>query len=105
MSTKRLTEPRPFTGKTEEAQVWSYKVAAYIKANPTIYADDYSKIFLGLGLCEKTPAALKWAESQYTMLANEQAAYDHRVAVAAAATTPTPIPPIPAALTWAHFVN
>src|SRR5713226_6129382 len=103
MSTKRLTEPRPFTGKVEEAQVRSYKVAAYIKANPTIYADNDSKIFLGLRLCEKNAAALKWAESQYTMLANEQAAHDNRVATAAAATTPTPVPPIPAALTWVHF--
>src|SRR5713226_1148579 len=105
MSTKRLTEPRPFTGKNEEAQVWSYKVAAYIKANPTIYADDESKIYLVLGLMEKNRVALKWAESQYTMLANEQAAYDLRVAAATTATPPTPIPPIPAALTWVHFAD
>src|SRR5216684_4227935 len=103
MSTKRLTEPRPFTGKTEEAQVWSYKVATYIKANPTVYADNESKIYLVLGLMEKNPAALKWAESQYAMLANEQAAYNLSVTAAAAAIPPTPVPAIPARLTWAHF--
>src|SRR5713101_5686102 len=101
---KRLTEPKGFTGRREEAQLWLFKVQAYFRANKTLYADDESKIYFILGLCEKTPVVQKWAELKYTALAHHQI-HDERLVVAYdAATTPTSIaaataagmpPPVP----------
>src|SRR5712692_8279623 len=85
---KRLTEPKGFTGRREEAQLWLFKVEAYFRANKTLYADDESKIYFMLGLCEKTPVVQKWAESKYTTLAHYQIHYEGLVAVHAAAMTP-----------------
>jgi hypothetical protein len=53
MSTKKtLTTPKGFTGDQDTALLWLYKVNAYFEANATTYADDASKIYLILGLCE-----------------------------------------------------
>src|SRR6266849_4313989 len=88
---KQLTEPKGFTGKREEAQLWLFKVQAYFQANKTLYVDDKSKIYFILGLCKKTPVVQKWAESKYTLLAHHQVHYDNVLATYAAATTPTEI--------------
>src|SRR6266849_7419028 len=95
---KQLTEPKGFTGRREEAQLWLFKVEAYFQANKTLYADDESKIYFVLGLCEKTPVVQKWAESKYTALAHHQIHYERLVAAYDAAMTPTAAgtpPPVP----------
>src|SRR5713101_736347 len=122
---KRLTEPKGFTGRREEAQLWLFKVQAYFRANKTLYVDDKSKIYFVLGLCEKTPVVQKWAESKYMALAHHQIHYEGLLAAHAAITTPTaiavaitaataagapaPVPPItpiiPLELTYDNFIN
>src|SRR6266852_5174318 len=102
---KQLMEPKGFTGRREEAQLWLFKVQAYFQANKTLYVDDESKIYFILGLCEKTPVVQKWAESKYMALAHHQGLYDTILAVFMASTaTPTP-PPTPLELTYANFIR
>jgi hypothetical protein len=72
-SRKTLTTPKPFTGERETALLWLYKVGAYFEANATTYADDASKIYLILGLCEERKAVQKWAEGEYSCRANLRA--------------------------------
>jgi hypothetical protein len=53
--------------------LWLYKVGTYFEANATTYADDASKIYLILGLCEDRKAVQKWAEGEYSCWANIRA--------------------------------
>src|SRR5216684_1033501 len=80
-TTARLTAPRPFKGDLQASQTWIYRIEAYIRANATLYADDDTKIYLVLGLCDGNKTVTKWAEAQYSHLANTQATF-----------TPLPLP-------------
>jgi hypothetical protein len=102
-STAKLTAPRPFKGDLQAAQTWIYRIEAYIRANAALYADDDTKIYLVLGLLDGNKVVTKWAEAQYTFLANTQANHLAAIATAAAAVPPTPAPATPVALTWAGF--
>ena len=112
-TTARLTAPRPFKGDLQASQTWIYRIEAYIRANATLYADDDTKIYLVLGLCDGNKTVTKWAEAQYSHLANTQATFHaattaYNVAVTAHAAGAGPVPPphapmTPITLTWAGF--
>jgi hypothetical protein len=78
---KTLMTPKGFTGDRDTALLWLYKVNAYFEANVTLYADDASKIYLILRLCEDRKAVQKWAEGEYSGQSNLRA-HDARLLAA-----------------------